>query len=278
MTKAIKLVPILIGLAVVGLFVCASSYADLWEGLVAAWTFDDGTAKDQTGNKHDGKMVGKPQSVKGKFGVGFDFNGVDTGVEIEDHEDLQLAEPFTVAAWIYPRDIVDASGNDHGAIVWKGNMIGWGGNVYNFRIATHLDTGLTWGACAGGTEGYFHTGNCIPNLNQWYHTALVENGTEGIAYLDGVALTDADVTGGDMHRPTAPYDVWEGEPVRIGWAQGLDGDIGTETYFDGIIDEVFIYNRPLDENEVNELMNGGLSFPVESAGKLAITWAQIKAD
>ena len=142
----------------------------------------------------------------------------------------------------------------------------------------HLDSGLTWGACAGGTEGYFHTGNCIPRLNQWYHAALVENGTEGIAYVDGVALTDADVTGGDMHRPVAPYDVWKGEPVRIGWSQGYNGDIGTEVYFDGIIDEVFIYNRPLDENEVNELMNGAVNFPVEPAGKLAATWARIKAD
>jgi hypothetical protein len=277
MYKMIKLFSASVGLMMVGLLVCAGSYADLWEGLVAAWTFDDGTAKDQTGNKHDGKIVGKPQPVRGKFGVGFDFNGKDTGVEVEDHEALQLADPFTIAAWIYPRAIVDASGIDHAGIVWKGNMIGWGSNVYNYRIAMHLDSGLTWGACAGGTEGYFHTGNCIPRLNQWYHTALVENGTEGIAYLDGVALADADVTGGDMHRPSAPYDVLEGQPVRIGWSQGYNGDIGTEVYFDGIIDEVFIYSRPLDENEVNELMNGALNFPVEPAGRLVVTWAQIKA-
>ncbi len=272
-----RLIWLLATLMGIGLMLCAGTYADLMEGLVGAWTFSDGTARDETGNKHDGRMVGEPKPVVGRFGMGLEFNGKDTGVEIEDHEALRLSEPFTVAAWMYPHDILDASGNDHCAIVWKGNLIGWGGNVYNFRVATHLDSGMTWGACAGGTEGYFHTGNCIPKFNEWYHVALVEDGLEGTAYVNGEALIDADVTGGDMHRPAAPYDVLEGEPVRMGWAQGLNGDIGTETYFDGIIDEVFIYNRPLDESEVIELMNGALNFPVEPAGKLSMTWGKLKA-
>jgi hypothetical protein len=273
-----RLTPVLTVLMGVGLLICASSYADLKEGLVGAWTFDDGTAKDRSEMGNDGKIVGDPKSVRGKFGMALEFDGSDDGVEIEDDVSLQLAEPFTAAAWMYPRAIVDAAGLDHAAIVWKGNLIGWGGNVYNFRIATHLDSGMTWGACAGGTEGYFHTGNCIPRLNEWYHVALVEDGTEGRAYVNGVVMTDADVTGGDMHRPLAPYDVWKGEPVRIGWSQGYNGDIGTEVYFEGIIDEVFLYNRPMDEAEINELMQRGPGLAVEPVGKLATAWSQIKAD
>lgn len=278
MGGAKRLILVLTVLMVIGFMVCTSSYADLKEGLVGAWTFDDGTARDLSGNGNDGKMVGAPKSVKGKFGNGFDFNGKDTGIEIDDDKSLQLPDPFTIAAWIYPRAIVDAANLDHAGIVWKGNLIGWGGNVYNYRIAMHLDSGLTWGACAGGTEGYFHTGNCIPKLNEWYHAALVEDGTEGTAYVNGVVMKDADVTGGDMHRPLAPYDVWEGEPVRIGWSQGYNGDIGTEVYFEGIIDEVFIYNRPMDEGEITELMERGPGLAVETAAKLATTWSQIKAD
>jgi len=271
-------ISVLAGLMVIGLMLYASSYADLKEGLVGAWTFDDGTAKDKSDTGNDGKIVGDPKLVKGKFGNALEFDGVDDGIEIEDDETLQLPDPFTVAAWIYPRVIVDAAGLDHAGIVWKGNLIGWGGNVYNYRIAMHLDSGLTWGACAGGTEGYFHTGNCIPKVNEWYHAALVEDGTEGRAYVNGVVMKDADVTGGDMHRPLAPYDVWEGEPVRIGWSQGYNGDIGTEVYFDGIIDEVFIYNRPMDENEIKELMERGPGLAVEPVGRLATTWSQIKTD
>ena len=271
----VRLVTVLIGLTVAGLLVCASSYADLRDGLVAAWTFDDGTAKDVTGNGHDGEKVGNPQSVKGKFGKGFDFNGSDTGVEIADHADLQLTEPFTIACWIFPRVI-----EDHAGLVWKGKMIGWGSDVYNYRIAAHGTNGLTWGACTGPVEGYFHTDGVLPKMNEWYHAALVEDGTKGIAYLNGESLV---ATGGDANRPptralSAPYAPLDGHPVRIGWAMGVSGDIGSDVYFEGIIDEVFLYNRPLGEDEINELMNGALNFPVEPAGKIAATWARIKAD
>jgi len=267
---AIRLVTILIALTAAGLLVSASSYADLRDGLVAAWTFDDGTAKDATGNGHDGEKVGNPQSVKGKFGNGFDFNGSDTGVEIADHAGLQLTEPFTIACWIFPRVITD-----HAGLIWKGRMIGWGSDVYNYRIAAHGTNGLTWGACTGPVEGYFHTDGVIPKMNEWYHAALVEDGTNGIAYLNAELLV---ANSGDANRPPAPYAPLDGHPVRIGWAMGVNGDIGSEAYFDGIIDEVLLYNRPMDEAEIKDLMNIGPGLAVEPAGKLATTWARIKAD
>ena len=73
----------------------------------------------------------------------------------------------------------------------------------------------------------------------------------------------------------APYDVWEGEPVRIGWAQGHSGNINTLTFFDGIIDEVAIYNRALSADEIKELMSAPPA-AVRAAGKLATTWGGIK--
>ena len=61
-----RLIWILATLMGIGLMLCAGTYADLMEGLVGAWTFSDGTAKDETGNKHDGRMVGEPKSVVGR--------------------------------------------------------------------------------------------------------------------------------------------------------------------------------------------------------------------
>lgn len=259
---------LLLGMA---LWFCMSSYADLKKGLVGAWTFNDGTAKDQSGRGHNGKNKGNPKAVNGKFGRGFDFNGADTGVEIDDHADLQLTQPFTAAAWIFPRKC-----NDHAGIVWKGTKIGWGTDVYNYRIAMEGASGLTWGACTGPIEGYFATGNCLPTMNQWYHVALVEDGTKGIAYLNG--KTGLAVTGGDANRPLAPYAPLKGSPVRIGWAIGYQGNLPGEVYFDGIIDEVFLYNRPLDANEIKELMDKGPGLAVDSGGKLATTWSYIRSE
>ena len=263
--------------------VCGIAYADLTDGLVAYWSFDSGTAKDDSGNGNDGVISkGNPTPVAGKVGQALDFNG-DDGIDIASNSSLELPDALTCAAWIYPRAIEgNAAGNDHGGICWKGNMIGWGSNVYNWRIATCLDQGLTWGSCGSGTEGYFATGNCfVDGLDTWYHVVLVEDGSEGGAYVNGVALTDADVTGNTMHGPPAPYDTWPDEPVRIGWSQGYGGAIGPESdsYFDGIIDEVVLYNRALSADEVAELMTQGIpAAAVRPVGKLARTWAEIKAD
>lgn len=271
-----------LGLIIMALttLIYVSAYAGITDGIVGYWSFDAGTAKDDSGNGNDGIIQGDPQSVAGKVGKAFDFDGDGDGVEVPDDASLQLADALTCAAWIYPRATKDAAGNDHAGVVWKGNKIGWGADVYNWRIATAGDAGLTWGSTGGGTEGYFATANCFSDgLENWYHVALVEDGTEGTAYVNGVAMTDADVTGGDMHRPAAPYDVWEGEPVRIGWSQGRGGDLNTLVYFDGIIDEVTIYNRALSADEINELMTTGIpATAVEPADKIASVWGKIKEE
>ncbi len=169
--------------------------ADLSDGLVSVWKFDEGkgdVAHDSISN-NDGTIDGASW-VKGKFGMALDFDGIDDGVEIPDDPSLQLSEALTVACWIYPRTILDAAGTDHAGIVWKGSMIGWGSDVYNWRIATANSAGLTWGACGSGVEGYFATSNCLEDgLDEWYHVALVEDGSEGRAYVNGVEMTDADV-------------------------------------------------------------------------------------
>ena len=268
------------------------THADLKDDLVSVWKFDEGkgdVAHDSFGNNEG--IINGAEWTEGKFGMALDFDGIDDGVEIPDHPSLRLADAFTVACWVYPRAVVNAAGLDHAGICWKGNMIGWGANAYNWRIATASEAGLTWGSCGGGVEGYFATANCFTNgLNAWYHVALVENGTVGTAYVNGVALTAADVTGGNMTppRPPAPYDTWPDEPVRIGWSQGQGGNIDTLVYFNGIIDEVVIYSRALSEDEIEELMargspGGGIppqpgkpEEPGTPSGSFTAAWGTVK--
>jgi hypothetical protein len=57
--------------------------------------------------------------------------------------------------------------------------------------------------------------------------------------------------------------------VKFGW----DECCGAR-YFKGIIDEVMIYDRTLNADDIKELATEGL--PVESKGKLAITWGTLK--
>ena len=252
--------------------ISTSSYAAITDGLVAYYTFDAGTPKDNSGNGNNGVFEGDPKPAAGKIGGCLDFDGDGDGVTVADDPSLQLPDALTVACWIKAR-----TGADHGGVVWKGEMIGWGAN-FNYRIATAGD-GLTWGTTSAG-ENYFATAGVL-KLNEWMFVAMTGDGATEIGYVssDGVNF---DIPASDQDNPKAggaPYNVWEGQPVRIGWAQGLGGDLAALTYFDGLIDEVAIYDRALSEDELSDLAGGLVNeTAVAPAGKLIKTWAAIKAD
>jgi len=258
-------------LFVMGL-VCTAAYADLADGLVGYWSFDDGTAKDNSGTGNHGDILGDPGSVNGRVGKGMDFDGDGDGIDVPDNATVQLPDALTVGAWVYVRSMID-----HAGIVWKGEMIGWGMN-FNYRIAT-TTAGLTWGTTNGEAENYFATDGAI-NLEEWTFVVMTADGTEatGRVSKDGAPFEiPASGQGNPQVSSSAPYNVWEGQPLRIGYSQGRDGDLAVVDYFDGIIDEVVLYNRALNEDEIVELMTQGLpTTAVAPAGKLATTWSDVK--
>ena len=50
-----------------------------------------------------------------------------------------------------------------------------------------------------------------------------------------------------------------------------------QEFFTGIIDEVFLFDRIITAEEINEIKDGEF-LPVEPAGKLATTWGSVKAN
>jgi len=253
---------------------CGMSYANLADGIVAYWSFDAGIAEDDGVMDNHGTILGDPKVVDGKVGEAFDFDGIDDGIEVPDNPSLQLPDALTVAAWIRPDRYVK-----HGGICWKGKSIAGTGN-YNWRIAStcKVGRGLYWGVATVVDESTFGTANGT-TLEEWNFVALTADGEKTIGYS---AKGGAGELISVSRSSPGPYDVWEGQPVRIGFSP--------EAHFDGAIDEVVIYNRALSEVELTQLMNEGLSkeemavrHAVEPAtamhtrGKLARTWASLKA-
>ena len=271
---------LLMMVCILGIMTAGSALAvvvedDLAEGLVSAWLFDEGsggTAYD-SGGANNGIIHGATWTA-GKFGGALAFNGTDAYVEVPDSPSLHLPEGLTVAAWMF----VNTLGN-HAAIIWKGEMIGWGAN-FSFRAATST-AGMTWGRCKDGGEEYFATDGVI-NTGEWTHMAMVSraqadaDGNHMSAYINGEDITGVTGQGGNIVEPP-PYLVFEGEPVEIGVGRGIGGTVGNDTYFDGIIDEVVIYNRALTPGELRRIADfGAASVAVEPAGKLATTWSELK--
>jgi len=264
---------LILAMVMLAAMICASANADIGTGLISAWTFENGQALDETG-RNDGIIHGAVAAA-GKNGGCLKFNGTSDYVEVPDDASLQLPEGLTVAAWIN-----FSVGGDHTAVCAKHVMIGWGAN-FSWRVATTSNTGMTWGRCKTGAENYFATDAVLPGANQWIHVALTcmapGAATTQRAYVNGKDVTD--VTGqGDNTKAVAPFLVFEGTPVEIGVGRGYGGVAGDDHYFNGMIDDVVIFNRGLTPSDITELMNANLTTAVAPASKVVSTWAKIKSE
>jgi hypothetical protein len=253
----------------------SESHAALTDGLVAYYSFNDGTAKDNSGNGNNGKIIGAPKSVAGKIDKALDFNGKTDAIDVVSSK-LGLPDALTVATWVNVR-AVDATVGDHAGIVWKGQMIGWG-FAYNYRIAETL-TGFTWGTCTASAENWFATDVAV-DLGKWVFLCMTADGANDTAYVskDGATL-DKPVSGNGNPLPSVkPFVVWEDQPLRIGYSVGYGGVLADVRYFDGLIDEVSIFSRALSEAEIKDLMAANLSASaVKASDKVASTWGEVKS-
>lgn len=234
------------------------------DGLVSYWSFDannvDGKiVKDGTGN-YNGTINGSPKKVAGKIGDALEFDGNEANfVEIDKPEAFDFNADFTWSTWIKtdragPGVIFAKTGgpgtDDKGPkTLWVRNSV------------LNLDTG--W---VGNVED---VGNNIDD-NKWHHIAVAGTPADSAVqfFVDGKATTE-----GVLNLAQFPEDDWENH-MFIGLDGRADGEFGV---FTGIIDEFSIYNRVLEEAEVNQNFKSETGLAVEPNGKLAATWGAIKA-
>jgi len=237
------------------------SYANLEDGLISAWTFDDGNTKDWEGKNH-GEIKGGVEVVDGKFAKGLSFNGDDGHIQIPHDASMEvIADGFTVSAWLQP--IAGVNGNS--GIVTKGKGSGWG-IQYSFKITVNW-----WGVSNKGVEGYFNASGALNKPDKWVFACLTADGKEAIGHAaeEGGKVEIRAAGEGNPKVIAAPYLTEPDYPIEIGVARLAGGN--TDAYFKGIIDEVYLWDRALSEDEVAQLAKGDrpkLSSPVEPEGKL----------
>ena len=263
-----------------------NSYAGLEDGLVSVWNFNDGSASDSVGN-NDGEFINGASTTNAEFGMALNVEnpenpatGENTGqyVEIPSSASLEKEDGvFSVSLWVYVRT---GGGRNHAAMFFKGNKVGWGDH-FMVRMCTTSATNMTWGSCWAGSEGWFAT-NDVYAEEEWVHVAYVVDGSEAIAYVTSSA-TDGDTVippsgQANPREIQTPLLTFPERPVELGVGRQVGGNAGNDFWIDGMIDEVYFWDRALSEDEVKELAGGALvgAVAVEAQGKLATTWAHIK--
>ena len=250
-----KTVTLIRPLLLIGILACPVISESAEKGLVAYWAFEDEkgvTASDSSGNGHDGELLGDPQWTDGYFGGGLEFDQAGDEVNIPFHKDLN-SEAFTVTAWAN----VEPGSTGHRAVISSRDEPPVSGYLF------YCEPGNTWQFWTGD-GGWKSVQGPAVNIGEWEHLAGTFADGEMNFYVNGEHVGNQD---SEILLNTE-------QEFLIG--AGANERAVHEYLFKGKIDEVRIYDRALSEDEVLSVMESETT-PVEPSGKLATTWAKLKA-
>jgi len=216
--------------------------------LIGHWKLDEGAGivAYDSASDNDGNLMGDPNWVTGKIGsYALSFDGDGDYINVGNDLSLKPPLPVTLAAWI------------------KLSMVNKDQHIINLDKLPSVHTGIwfavrdtnelvaTYGDGGGGNPSDRRTknGTTALDVDTWYHVAAVIKGpTDMDIYINGVD------DGG----------TYSGSGGSLYYTANNDSFIGSyggfSHFFDGIIDDVRVYDRALFPEEVKELYYEGLSY------------------
>jgi hypothetical protein len=226
--------------------------SSLDNGLVTKWSFDEGsgtTASDSVGG-NNGTLTGGPSWATGKVGGAISLSGA--GNQYISLPNLSLGtNPFTVSAWVNPVSVAGKSYNYGAGIISNTNSESLG-DFYlgvNSQGAVFFYNNRTGGNDSTGVSYTQIDTNIVP-LNTWTLITAIWDGTSKRIFVNGVEKT------GLSNKSLGTNN---GSKHTIGLWSALS------TYsFNGLVDDVRLYNRALSVSEVSQLyteVNGDVVLP-----------------
>ncbi|MGB7984257.1 MAG: Ig-like domain-containing protein [Terracidiphilus sp.] len=223
-------------------------------GLVSWWKGDD-DATDLMGH-NNGTLENGAGFALGAVNDAFSFNGNNQYVLIGEPvpADLQIQNNITLSAWIYPTAYPTSNGTPSGSATWGMIM----GSDYNYNGAsvflngtqnalTNVPIGSIEFALGDGSAWHLALTTTQVPLNQWtLVTAAATANNPMQVYFNGVAQPTVN-DGTSLWTGTVAYS--NSEWFAIGQ------DSATNYPFNGLIDEVQVYNTALSTAQVQGLYN-----------------------
>ncbi len=209
--------------------------------LVAHWTFDEGAgtiAYDSVGG-NDGTFNGDPNWTTGQIDGALEFDGSGDLVDCGNDASISQLSTFSISLW-FKTDFVPGSGA-HPHLIGQDDL---SDTVWSFILHGDYSARLTGRIETSGTAAVGRS-NFIPATGQWYHAAMTydDSGDRTVrVYVDGEEQSYMSQTAG-----TGTMSADSSVKVAIG------NRIGGGRDWDGVIDNVRIYDRALSPAEIEQL-------------------------
>ena len=230
-------------------------------GKVGHWSFDDGTANDNSGSNLTGTIGGSASfstDTFSKSGKSLSLNGGGyISIPSNSNLDFGTTKSFTLSAWIKTSD------PSHRRIISKGH---WGFSPgYVMQITN--DSNCTSGSIyAGINNAYICFGDKNLADNKWHHlavifnrqnqtiTAFADGSVAKATYINTSASTCAIIEGDHANIASCGSNTSTSDPLCIGAGDGAC----LEENFNGLIDEPMVLQDILTLSDIQKIFAIGL--------------------
>jgi len=208
-----------------------ATFIRIIDGVVGAWHFDEGAgtiAHDTSGYDNDGTIYGATW-VDGKFYKALSFDGVDDYVEVP-HSSKYYEVPLTVCGW------VRGSGFDE-----------------DWRVVAHIgdyplaNLNFAWNIRVNKGERALNFYTCDDSAFYGVSIPLEENELAFFCFVHDGSMAYAYKNGEFVEQDSIPAPKAVAQNLFI----GIDSDLSDP--WKGMVDEFFIFNVALSEEEISDL-------------------------
>jgi len=193
----------------------------------------EGIVKDYSANENTATLslnITPKYVTTSKVGEGaYKFNGIDQVISVPLNK---INYPYTLILWA----------NRSGDFLANPDFVG----IAGFRFATESLNGIHYYPDYqirykdfGGNPGSISSGVTMQK-NTWYNIAITHDATTVKTYINGSLINSTAQT----------LSTYNSSEFQIGATKWTDGQ---NRAFDGLIDDVRIYNRVLDDNEIKSM-------------------------
>ena len=212
-------------------------------GLVGYWGFN-GNANDESGNSNNGTVNGATLTTDrfGNNNNAFSFDGVNDLIKINHSSSFNIF-PMSISLW--------CKGNSqYGALISKytscSSNNGWQLHTMEGKVSTY-----SYNFLGGAYLNCDGDANTIISDNNWYNIVSTYDLSGVKIYVNNVlVLTKPYIGNGSMSAPTNIQDVYIGTEINSISCSPYN------TFYQGKIDDIGIWNRALSQQEITNMYNG----------------------